>query len=129
MELTTRESSLKAYFSTDSNAESCASALNEAGIKNVQLEMVSGYGMEQGSGLNNPMAKLVRSMTGLNISPIDTNILTDNDSRELMVGDPLIYSMGGEVAGRQAFMLSAVIGEDKTGEAENIIKEHGGQIK
>ena len=129
MEFTTGEGSLKAYFATNSNAESCASALKEVGINNVQLQMLSGYGTEEESRLNNPMAKLVRSMTGLNMSPIDTNILTDVDSRELMVGDPLIYSMGGEVGGSNAFMLSAVIGDVQVGEAEKIIKEHGGQIK
>ena len=120
-----QENSLIAFFSTGSNAESCASVLKEAGINNVQIEMVSSYDTEQGGDLS----KLVRPMTGLNISPLDTNILTDDDSRELMSGDPLIYSIGAQGSGSHAFVLSAEIDEGKADEAEKIIKEHGGQIR
>ncbi|ACV64988.1 hypothetical protein Dtox_4324 [Desulfofarcimen acetoxidans DSM 771] len=129
MEFGSGEISIKAYFSTNSRAEECADVLKEAGIKNVSLGFMSGQSAKEDNQTNNPMAALFASMTGFNTSPLDTNFLTDDDSRELMTGDPLIYSLGGQAAVSQAYGLSAVIEFSKSGEVERIIREYGGQIE
>lgn len=131
MKLNSGERSILAYFPSSTKAQSAMEELKAAGIKEVQLDRVSRYGVNTDKEINNPIAGQAETITGLTLYSADTDRFNDNDARVLMAADPSVSGMAGKgygLAGGKAFLVTVVTSSEKVDQAVAILKSHGGMV-
>lgn len=127
MQLNPGERSILAYFPTSTLAQEAMEALNEAGIKEVQLDRVSRFGVSYDDNYNNPLNQ-ANTLTGLTLYSTNKNNFSDNDERILMAADPSVSGLASEgygQAGGKAFLVTIVTDEQYLDKATSILKDKG----
>lgn len=127
MQLSPGERSILAYFPTSNAAEEAMEALRIAGIKELQLDRVSKYGVSYDDNYNNPLNQ-ANTLTGLTLYSTNKDVFTDNDERILMGADPSVSGMaavGYGSPGEKAFLVTIVTNDEKVDQAASILKSKG----
>lgn len=127
MQLSPGEQSILAYFPTTTAAQDAIDALNAAGIKEVQLDRVSRFGVSYDDNYNNPLNQ-ANTLTGLTVYSTNKNNFTDNDERILMAADPSVSGLASEgygQAGGKAFLVTIVTDQQNLDRATSILKDKG----
>ncbi|WP_347491188.1 hypothetical protein [Desulfoscipio sp. XC116] len=131
MQLSPGERSLLAYFPSSGAAESAAEKLKKNGYDTVQVDRVSRYGTTNDATINNALTGGAETITGLTLYSAGTDSSIDNDNRVLLGADPSVSGYGNHnygVAGGSAFMVTVVTTDNYVKQAEEILKNNGGQI-
>lgn len=130
MQLSPGEKALLAYFPTADAARKAAEEMDAAGLGITQVDRISRYGASVDAHYNNPINRAV-TITGPTLFSDSSGENLSDSERVLMGADPSASGYGDTdygVAGGNAFLLTLVTSEDKSSQAERIIKEHGGKL-
>lgn len=130
MQLSPGERSVLAYFPSSGRASAAVKELKEKGYENVQLDRVSRYGVKNDAEYDSPLSGRP-TVTGLTLFSSDTDGISGDDTRVLMLADPSATGYGSPdygVAGGNAFLVTVVTGEDRLERALEILKRHGGSV-
>ena len=120
-----------ASFPSSTKAEAAAESLTAAGLKDVSVRRNSRFGVTHDRDINDPVAHQAETLTGLTLYSANTPNDENAAVRVLMAADPSVsgYSaLGYGLAGGEAFVLAAVVPEERVEEAAGIIKTHGGEV-
>ena len=128
MQLSPGEHSILAYFPNSKAAQDAVAALKAANVKEVQLDRVSRFGVNNDSQYNNPIAGQAETQTGLTLFSADTDHFNDSDARILSAADPSVQGYappGYGIAGKKSFMVTVITDDRKLDEATSILKAKG----
>lgn len=126
MQLNPGEQSILAYFPSSTKATEAAEALKAMGIKEVQVDRVSRYGVTNDREYNNPIAGQADTNTGLTLFGADVDQFSNNDARILMGADPSVSGLaldGYSQPGGKAFLLTVVTSTDRVDEAVQLLNK------
>jgi len=105
--------------------------LKSSGYENVQVDRVSKYGVSNDAEINNSLMGRAGNISGLTLFSAANNRFVDNDTHVLLGADPSVSRYGNHdygVTGGSFFMVTVVTGEDKRGQAEEILRNNGGKL-
>lgn len=130
MQLPKGERGILSYFPSSARAQEAAEELVRAGFEAVEIDRVSRYGTEFNKEFNNPINNAA-SLAGLTGYSDGSGGGQGDAMRVMQAADPSAsgYGLDGYgVAGGKAFLLTAVVPEERVEEAVEIIKKRGGQV-
>ncbi|GAA4724291.1 hypothetical protein [Brevibacillus fulvus] len=122
-----KERNILAGFRTMESAEQAAKQLQQAGFKTVQVSHIGEYpggGLDQ---LTNPITGEIPSLGSLSL---DADFPSGRNASILAAADPDASGLsdGGQDSVGPSFLLTAVVPENRSEEASQILRSCGGQF-
>ena len=125
------ERSILGYFPSSTKADKAVEQLKNMGIKTVQLDRISRYGVSNDDEHNAPLTGTASTQTGLSLFSTEIGEIPDPSARVLLGADPSVSGMasrGYGMAGGYPFLVTVVTDDNQADEVARIIKAHGGYV-
>lgn len=104
--------------------------MKKAELGTVQVDRISRYGANADTHYNNPVNRAV-TVSGPTLYSDSSGENLSDAEQVLLAADPSASGYGDTdygLAGGRAFLLTLVTDEEKSQEAESIIRAHGGKL-
>lgn len=125
MKLKPGEQSILASFSSGPDAESCLTALKQAGYPEAQMDRVGNSGYKPDVyELRPAIAGKESSLANVTLDPAQL----DDNSRILLAATPDASGMSGGSSDIKPFLVTVLTSKDRVQDAVDIIQQHGGRV-